>query len=51
MVVASLSSKGAPTTMVLVEIATVSPKLSPAPALEAFRYACWIQLVPLRTNT
>jgi hypothetical protein len=31
--------------------ATLSPKLSPVPVLDALTYACWLQVAPLRVNT
>ena len=49
--VAALDSNRAPTTAVLPSTATLKPKRSPLPVLEAFRYACWLQVVPLRTKT
>ena len=33
------------------EIATERPKLSFASVFDAFRYACWVQVTELRTNT
>src|SRR6266540_2518834 len=48
---ASVSSARAPTTTVSPLIATAAPKKSNAAASLAVSFACWLQLVPLRTNT
>jgi len=49
--VAALSSRYAPTASVSPDSETEEPKLSPAPVFDALRYACWVHVVPLRTNT
>src|SRR6266511_4043840 len=48
---ASVSSARAPTTTVLPLIPTASPNRSPDAASLAVSFACWLQPVPLRTNT
>jgi hypothetical protein len=48
---ALLSSSIAPTASVSPNSATEEPKLSFAPVFEALTYACWVHVVPLRTNT
>ena len=48
--VESLSSRSEPTTIVLPEMPTEKPNRSPKPVLEALMYACWLQLLVLRTK-
>ena len=46
--VAALDSYGAPTARVSPESATLAPNVSVTPVFDAFTYACWLQVVPLR---